>query len=157
MGSSDADNNNTEIGENIIIGGLFVQLIVFGFFIINAVIFHWRMQRSPTIKSLEHRIRWRWYLATLYVTSALIWIRSVFRVIEYLQGNKGYLLTTEAFVFVFDGSLMLIVLLWMNWFHPSEIKMLLRGEEPITNGFELMKINKSFGKLGSVRGSGASV
>jgi hypothetical protein len=128
-----------EIGEYVIIGGLFVQLFVFGFFVVSSAIFHRRMNKAPTPKSQDPMIRWRQYLTTLYVTSALIWIRSVFRAIEYIEGNKGYLMTTEAFLFVFDSVLIFICMVWMNWFHPSEIKMLLRGEIPIRNGMELMK------------------
>ncbi|XEV05659.1 hypothetical protein FSHL1_010946 [Fusarium sambucinum] len=51
--------------------------------------------------------------------------------------------TSEVWVFVFDGMLMLLVLVWMNWFHPGEIGLLIRGEESITNGLELMKLGGS--------------
>lgn len=131
-----------DIGENMIIVGLFVQLAFFGSFIVVSAVFHIRMSRLPTAKSTDPLVRWRSYLATLYVTSILILIRSIFRVIEYIQGNAGYLMTTEAFVFVFDGALMVVVLLWMNWFHPSEIGVLLRGEEPARNGLELVALGR---------------
>jgi hypothetical protein len=72
----------------------------------------------------------------------LILVRSVFRVAEFIDGNHGALMRKEAYVFVFDGFLMVIVLLWMNWFHPGEIGLLLRNELPITNGLELMKIRQ---------------
>lgn len=129
-----------DIGENTITGGLLVQLAFFGFFVAVSAIFHRRMSRRPTSQARYPLVRWRSYLTTLYVTSALIWVRSVFRVIEYIQGNDGYLMTTEAFVFVFDGLLMLGALTWMNWFHPSEIGILLRGGEPAKNGLELVKL-----------------
>lgn len=45
-------------------------------------------------------------------------------------------------MFVFDGMLMLCVLVWMNWFHPGEIGLLLRGDEPIKNGLELVKVGR---------------
>lgn len=153
MAMGGEDNNNMEIGEYVIIGGLFVQLFVFGFFVVSSAIFHRRMNKDPTRKSQDPMIRWKQYLTTLYVTSALIWIRSVFRAIEYIEGNKGYLMTTEAFLFVFDSVLIFICMVWMNWFHPSEIKMLLRGEIPIRNGMELMKRGGSFGKLASTQSS----
>lgn len=153
MAAGGEDNNNMEIGEYVIIGGLFVQLFVFGFFVVSSAIFHLRMNKAPTNRSQDPQIRWRWYLMTLYVTSALIWIRSVFRAIEYIEGNKGYLMTTEAFLFAFDSVLIFVAMLWMNWFHPSEIKMLLTGETPIKNGLELMKRGKSFGKLSSAQSS----
>uniref|UniRef100_A0A8H7KDB7 RTA1 domain protein n=1 Tax=Bionectria ochroleuca TaxID=29856 RepID=A0A8H7KDB7_BIOOC len=127
-----------KIGEKVIIGGLFVQLAFFGFFIIVAALFHYRMRQNPTSQASQPRIRWQIYLMTLYVTGTLIWIRSLFRAIEFIEGNMGPLMRQEVYVFVFDGMLMFIVLLWMNWFHPSEIGLLLRGDEPIRNGLELV-------------------
>ncbi|KXH63559.1 hypothetical protein CSAL01_06204 [Colletotrichum salicis] len=136
-----------DLGEKVIIVGLFIQLAVFGFFIIVAALFHRRMILVPTAKSHQPEIRWRYYLLTLYVTSVLIWVRSIFRVIEYLEGNKGHLMTNEAFVYVFDATLMFLVMVWMNWFHPSEIGLLLRGEPPIKNGLELVMMKRKFGKI----------
>lgn len=127
-------------GENIIIGGLFVQLAFFGFFVVAAGIFHRRMAREPTERASDPAVRWRSYLLTLYVTSALILIRSIFRVIEYLNGNDGVLLRSEVFLYVFDALLMMVVLVWMNWFHPSELGLLLRGQSPGKNGLELVGV-----------------
>ncbi|KAF9870204.1 hypothetical protein CkaCkLH20_12290 [Colletotrichum karsti] len=147
MAAADQTNNFMDLGEKIIIVGLFVQLFVFGFFVVTAGLFHRRMVLVPTAKSQLPEVRWKHYLLTLYVTSGLIWVRSVFRVIEYLQGNKGYLMTTEVFIFIFDATLMFLVMVWMNWFHPSEIGLLLRGEPPIKNGLELVKMGGSFRKM----------
>ena len=48
-------------------------------------------------------------------------VRSVFRAIEYLQGDDGYLLAREAYLYVFDAVLMLIVMLLFNVVHPAEL------------------------------------
>ncbi|KAL2670296.1 hypothetical protein Neosp_014763 [[Neocosmospora] mangrovei] len=145
-----ASGDNHETGERVIIGGLFVQLAFFGFFIVVAALYHRRLRRSPTIRALDPYVRWQAYLVTLYVTGVLIWVRSLFRVIEFIQGNDGELMKSEVYVFVFDGLLMFIVLVWMNWFHPGEIGLLLRGSAPITNGFQLLVVRKevSKGRLG---------
>jgi hypothetical protein len=131
-----------QTGEKVIIVGLFVQLFIFSCFLIIAINYHYRLARSPTSESNNPNIRWKWYLFTLYLTGGLILVRSVFRVAEFIDGNHGALMRKEAYVFVFDGFLMVIVLLWMNWFHPGEIGLLLRNELPITNGLELMKIRQ---------------
>lgn len=68
-----------------------------------------------------HELPWKRYIITLYVASALIMIRSVFRVIEYLQGNNGYLLRHEYFLYVFDGTLMFGVACLFNFVHPAKI------------------------------------
>ena len=131
-------DNLRDIGGDVLVAGLFIQLIFFGFFIIVASLYHRRLLANPTPQSEKADIRWRHYLTTLYVTSALIFIRSVFRVIEYIMGNDGYLLRHEVFLYIFDAALMFLVLIWMNWFHPSEIGLLLRGNKPISNGLELV-------------------
>ncbi|EXA32874.1 hypothetical protein FOVG_16020 [Fusarium oxysporum f. sp. pisi HDV247] len=149
MSGANEGNNLMKIGEYVIIGGLFFQLAIFGIFIVVVSVFHRRMNRSPTNKSLEPSIRWRHYLTTLYITSGFIWVRSMFRVIEYLDGNDGYLMRTEAFMFVFDATLIWIVMVWMNWYHPSEIGLLLRNEIPVANGFELLPFRQRFEKIRS--------
>lgn len=57
----------------------------------------------------------------LYGTSVLIMIRSVFRVAEYVMGSDGPLLATEAYLYVFDAALMLLVAAAFNVYHPGKI------------------------------------
>lgn len=66
----------------------------------------------------------------LYASSMLIMIRSVFRLIEYLQGNNGYLLHHEIFLYIFDAVLIFITMVIFNICHPSEIgRLLAKGAE----------------------------
>ncbi|KAH6974647.1 RTA1 like protein-domain-containing protein [Ilyonectria sp. MPI-CAGE-AT-0026] len=99
-----------ETGEKVIIGGLFVQIFVFGFFVFTSVLFHRRLHRNPTTETMEGVVPWRRYLYILYASSMLILVRSIFRVIEYLQGNDGYLISHEIFLYIFDALLMAIVM-----------------------------------------------
>ncbi|KAF5571488.1 rta1 domain-containing protein, partial [Fusarium pseudocircinatum] len=46
-------------GENIIVGGLGIQIIFFGFFMIVTLVFHLRINRNPTQKSQEITTPWR--------------------------------------------------------------------------------------------------
>jgi hypothetical protein len=95
-----------ETGEKIIISGLFVQIVIFGFFVVTSVLFHVRLARNPTDAATAGETPWRRYLIVLYVTSGIILVRSIFRVIEYLQGNAGYLISHEVFLYIFDALLM---------------------------------------------------
>ncbi|KAJ5147033.1 uncharacterized protein N7443_001370 [Penicillium atrosanguineum] len=118
-------------GSNVVIGGLVVQLLFFGFFVIVAAIFHYRIEKSPTIKSTNERQTsrgqgwrqrsWMTVLMALYVVSALILIRSIFRLIEYKYGFDGYLMTHEVFGYIFDALLMLVAMVVMNVYHPAVI------------------------------------
>jgi RTA1 like protein len=113
-------------GQDIIVAGLFMQIIFFALFIAVAGTFHTRLsaalreRNDPEIQ----RLPWRKHLYMLYAASGLIMIRSVFRVIEYLMGNDGYLLRHEVFVYVFDAVLMTGVMVLFNFVHPSEITRL---------------------------------
>jgi hypothetical protein len=138
--------NLVAVGQNIIIAGLVVQAVWFAFFIAVAGIFHLRMARDPTAKSQMPNVRWQSYLRTIYIVSNLIMIRSIVRVIEYIQGNNGFILRNEAFLYVFDALLMLAVMLWMSWKHPSEVGLLLRGERAERNGFQLLLLRREHGK-----------
>ncbi|KAI3536414.1 RTA1 [Colletotrichum filicis] len=106
-----------DIGEKIIIVGLLVQIVVFGFFIITTILFHHRISRKPTSVAIEGIVPWRRYLWVLYSTSLIILVRSVFRVIEYLQGNRGYLISHEIFLYIFDTVLMVAVMaIFLVWY-----------------------------------------
>lgn len=48
-------------------------------------------------------------------------VRSVYRVIEYIQGKERYLQSKELFLYIFDAALMVVIMVIMNVVHPSEI------------------------------------
>lgn len=117
-----------KIGQNVIIGGLCVQLLFFGAFLLASLVFHYRIAKSPTpesenAKKAEREILfprdWRGLLLSCYCVSVLILIRSVYRLVEFSQGNDGYVISHEGFLYVFDAAMMFCVMLLMNLFHPS--------------------------------------
>ncbi|MCJ1340306.1 hypothetical protein MMC09_005600 [Bachmanniomyces sp. S44760] len=116
-----------KLGSNIVVGGLVVQILFFGFFMLATFIFHFRIKRHPTALSTSSAVPWKKHWNVLYAASTLILVRSVFRVIEYAQGNAGFLLSHEYFLYVFDSVLMLGVVVLLNVVHPSEISALLRA------------------------------
>ncbi|PSN60018.1 RTA1-domain-containing protein [Corynespora cassiicola Philippines] len=121
-------------GENVIIGGLFVQIVFFTVFVVVSCLVHFRIHKQPTAASLSPNFPWLKHQYALYGGSVLILIRSVFRAIEYIQGNGGYLLSHEAFLYVFDSLLMFLVLVIFNIYHGGEIKKMLGGaKEPSTS------------------------
>ena len=109
------------IGEKIIVAGLFIQIFFFGIFIISAMVFHYRIHPVPTTLSSSAEISWREHIRTLYLTSGIILVRSVFRVIEYLMGNSGFILSHEYLLYTFDTLLMLSVVAIFLWRHPGKL------------------------------------
>jgi hypothetical protein len=120
------------MGENIILGGLFVQIIFFCFFVVSALVFRFRIAKNPTAQSHALHGVFRKHIYVLYSTSILIVVRSIIRVIEYIQGQQGYILQHEYFLYVFDATLMLFVLVFFNFVHPSEINCLLGRSTKMT-------------------------
>ncbi|KAM0110790.1 hypothetical protein ACP6JB_003577 [Aspergillus fumigatus] len=97
--------DKVNMGEHMIIAGLFVQILFFGFFMLVSVIFHRRMLATPIHHMMSTQLPWNYYMKILYTVSVLIMIRSVYRVAEYVQGSDGYLQSKEAFIYVFDAAL----------------------------------------------------
>jgi hypothetical protein len=108
------------------------------------------MRKASTPRGLE--VPWQMHMVAMYITSVLILIRSIFRVIEFLQGNAGYLMRSEVFIYVFDAVLMLFVLLTMNWIHPSQIRSLLKGGK-WAKGYRMMPEQRST-ELSTLDGDG---
>ncbi|KAL1612127.1 hypothetical protein SLS60_000350 [Paraconiothyrium brasiliense] len=101
---------SSNLGKAVILVGLFLQIAIFGFFIVVGIVFHIRAARVSGGKLVAADFNWKGYLHQLYVVSVLITIRNAFRVIEYAMGEDGYLLATEWPIYVFDALLMAIVL-----------------------------------------------
>jgi hypothetical protein len=116
-----------KLGSNIVVAGLFVQILFFGFFITTAVVFDYRLRKNPVPRCFSPEIPWRQQLNVLYGASGLILVRSIFRVIEYLEGNNGSIMRHEAYLYIFDAVLMLATMALYNVYHPCDIAKLLHG------------------------------
>ncbi|RMY58953.1 hypothetical protein D0865_02327 [Hortaea werneckii] len=132
-----------DIGNNIVIAGLIVQVVVFGLFVIAALIFHSRLRKEPTAKC--YTTPWEKHMHSLYLVSILIFIRSIVRVVEYVQGHDGCILVHEAFLCIFDAPVMWIAMLVMNWIHPSEVASCLRGGKTFTKAWKLEHVSPARG------------
>ena len=161
-----ATKSSMHLGSQIIIGGLFVQLVFFSLFVIVAGVFHYRLvndiplqkRYSPSMvfrfkkpRQIEEcskpsisqeslsDLPWKRHLFNLYFASALIMIRSIFRVIEYIGGNAGYLLSHEVFLYVFDALLMLLVMVSFNLVHPSQATDICQKRQKFQSPLELQQ------------------
>ena len=71
-------------------------------------------------------------VAATVFSLTLIYIRSIYRTIELLQGWRGYLLIREKYFIALDGSMMTLAVAVFNFVNPSF--GLASGEEEIANG-----------------------
>ncbi|KAL1904265.1 hypothetical protein Sste5344_010015 [Sporothrix stenoceras] len=79
----------------IIVGGLAIQILFFGFFI--------------------------GLLCVLYIGSTMILIRSVYRMAEYAQGSAGELQKKEFWLYIFDSLPIIVVTLVFIISHPGPL------------------------------------
>ena len=114
-------SDDSRMGENIILGGLGIQILFFGTFIIATLVFHSRIRSRPTQTALSLHTPWKKLIWVLYLSSVLILIRSIFRIIEYVMGSDGELLQKEFYLYIFDAVPMFVTAVAFNWFHPSRV------------------------------------
>lgn len=119
-------------GQNVVLTGLVIQIVMFGLFAVVAAVFHVRVRRWPTAAFLERRPIWTKTMVMLYSVSIFILVRSVFRVIEYAMGQDGYLLKHEWTLYVFDGALMFGVVVMFGWMFPSRETLIATKDEEIS-------------------------
>ncbi|VUC35075.1 unnamed protein product [Clonostachys rosea] len=119
--SSGSSNSNPNMGTNIIVGGLIFQIVIFSLYIAAGIVFNVRFKNHSASARASH-IPWQENLIMLYVTSAFVMIRNIFRVAEYAMGSSGYLLGIEWGVYVFDASLMTLTMAWFFWRYPSSLQ-----------------------------------
>ncbi len=119
MANTKKNINNFALGENVILGGLAVQILFFGFFVIIEATYYIRLHKNMqsseyNSKVINQDIRhfpnkfndWKTILLSLFLCSIFILIRSIYRVVEFSQGNNGYIARHEWFLYFFDALMM---------------------------------------------------
>ena len=128
------DVDKQKLGQKLIIGALFLQIFIFGLFVVVAGVFNWRIARCPTQPA--QGAPWRKHMGALYAASALIWVRNVVRTIEYIQGSDGYIVGHEAFLYGFDAAPMFLVLVTMALLYAPAF---LRPRKPNSEEVEMQR------------------
>ncbi|KAL6707518.1 hypothetical protein ACN47E_004088 [Coniothyrium glycines] len=115
---SSSDAAGFKRGENVILAGLVLQILIFGFFVVVAGIWHRRLGSRPTAAAAE--LPWARLMWFLYAASVCITVRNLCRVIEYAMGKDGYLLSHEWPIYVYDFLPMMITLVvCIAWYDPN--------------------------------------
>jgi magnesium-transporting ATPase (P-type) len=110
-----------DVGQALLKASLLLQIVVIALFIVLAVVFHRRCARTAA-----HGSRVQAPLLTLYISTALILTRCIFRTVEYFSISSSYsdlskvspILRYEWFFYVFEASLMLANSVLWNVRHP---------------------------------------
>ncbi|KAF4944828.1 hypothetical protein FGADI_12423 [Fusarium gaditjirri] len=92
-------------GRTILIAGLIVQLGA--------------LKTGPFLDS--SLVRWRRYFRTIEAMTIIMIIRNIVRAAGYLQGQGGLVISHEVFIYLFDASLMFLVMLLFLIIHPGRL------------------------------------
>ncbi|TVY58985.1 hypothetical protein LSUE1_G008720, partial [Lachnellula suecica] len=117
--------SNQDTGKALLKTALVLQLVVLSLFVFLAAYFHRQCKRARILPENLKKV-----LGTLYVSSALIGIRTIYRTVEYFSTAELHftsdtdpstfspILRYEWFFWVFEGSLMVLNSFMLNARHP---------------------------------------
>ncbi|KAL4743417.1 RTA1 like protein-domain-containing protein [Aspergillus similis] len=111
------ENGNTTPGTNIMVAGIIFQMASITVFVFCAADF---VRRTLARRLLQNYTKTIMPLLAAMVFSVLcIYVRSIYRTIELLEGWSGYLITTERFFIALDGAMMVLAVAVFNLIHPG--------------------------------------
>jgi hypothetical protein len=125
MANSSLPESKRDIGRALLKAALVLQLGILGCFILLAAYFHRSCKRANLLPKNLSAV-----LITLYISSALIGVRTIYRTIEYfttanIQFKEGLdpnslspLLRYEWFFWIFEAVLMICNSFLLNFRHP---------------------------------------
>ncbi|KAF6840751.1 rta1 domain-containing protein [Colletotrichum musicola] len=107
----------SDIGIKILIAGLALQVVAFSTYLCILVRYH-RLSRALAVP--EAPAGWFNVLKAVYISSFLILIRCIYRMVEFTEGPEGYTMTHEWVFWVFEGLLMVFAITIFCIWHPSK-------------------------------------
>ncbi|KAJ0347491.1 hypothetical protein COL154_011829 [Colletotrichum chrysophilum] len=116
------DPSAIDLSRKIIMGGLLAQLGVICLFALSCAHSHrWAKREAPNLNATHAGINWNKYYLMTYGVALLMFVRSLVRGIEYLQGEGGYIIKHEFFVYAVDAALMVAIMALYLWIHPGRL------------------------------------
>ncbi|KAF3008474.1 hypothetical protein E8E13_004553 [Curvularia kusanoi] len=118
-----AQASMTDMGQKIMLIGLFVQMAFLAFFLTLAIIFWLRMSKSPKQYAVQQYGKHSWdkLLKMVVAAAVVVILRCAFRVVEFAQGHSGYLVSHEVFMYICDAAPMLIVQVMMHFVYAADV------------------------------------
>lgn len=117
-------HGNTAPGTHIMVAGIVFQLFSITLFVLCAADFIRRTMRRRLLPQLTGSVIP--LLAGMVLSVLCIYVRSIYRTVELLQGWKGFLITHEKYFVALDGAMMVVAVAVFNVLHPG---WLLPGQE----------------------------
>ncbi|PIL31920.1 transporter [Ganoderma sinense ZZ0214-1] len=126
QGSNDPDK--ARLGSNIILAGLFVQIISMSFFAFLMAEYTWRRSRNQPFHKGDYNInqtpqafdsQMKKLLVGIVIPTVLVYIRSIYRIAEFADGFNGSIAHNQTLFIVFDAVFIFLALVTLNFNHPG--------------------------------------
>ncbi|KAL1618954.1 hypothetical protein SLS56_010325 [Neofusicoccum ribis] len=120
VASSANPPEDTATGTNIMVAGIVFQMAAITVFCALFVVFIQRVRRAEkTGQGVALSRGTKILIAATSTCIIFIYVRSIYRTIELLQGWDGYLITHEPYFIVLDGAMMVAAAAVFNAVHPA--------------------------------------
>ncbi|KAK2798778.1 hypothetical protein FQN51_007454 [Onygenales sp. PD_10] len=108
--------NMKEMGTDVLIGGLALQMVTFSVFlgIVGRFEYRAKQARGGVVEEGVRKV-----LIGIYVAGFFILVRCIYRFIEFVLGFDGYPFTHEWPLYVLEACPMLFALCVLGWYHPG--------------------------------------
>ncbi|KAL9006890.1 MAG: hypothetical protein Q9188_000345 [Gyalolechia gomerana] len=126
VANADATPSELSTGRALLRASILLQVLSFFLFVLLEAVFHRRCQKAgilapkPTPEANKQANKIRSVLYLMYISSAIISSRHIFRVVDVWQGRDGYLETHEWPLYIFDGLFIFVNALMLNIWHPMK-------------------------------------
>ncbi|ODQ80938.1 hypothetical protein BABINDRAFT_160375 [Babjeviella inositovora NRRL Y-12698] len=122
--SSIASGHSSNTGTYLLVAGLGFQVGSLSIFIVLWLIFFWRVHKASKFAEPGYKPRFQHLSSTsamkrfpLYAAVGIIcmYVRAIFRVVEFSEGWAGYLRRTEPYFLILDGAMVVITGIVMSF------------------------------------------
>lgn len=110
-------DGNTKPGTDVMVAGIIFQLASITVFVLFAVDFLNRVYKQRLLRTVQGSVMP--LLLAMCFSIILIYVRSIYRAIELLQGWSGYLITHQDYFIALDGAMMVPAVAIFNIIHPG--------------------------------------
>ncbi|KAJ6622845.1 RTA1-domain-containing protein [Mycena sp. CBHHK59/15] len=124
MASSANDLANANIGAHVMLGGIVFQFVAIVVYTLLSAQYLWRYTKNKPVRSTSS-IRatmdknLKIMICALVFSTIVLFIRSIYRIIELATGWDGRIIHTEVYFNVLDGGMVVLAIFTMNFFHPG--------------------------------------
>ncbi|KAH8885783.1 RTA1-domain-containing protein [Thozetella sp. PMI_491] len=116
------DPSSIDLGRKVVLGGLITQLAALGFFLLGVWYIWHRVKRvSLMVLASDPGLNWENHFRAVGVITLAMMVRSVVRMVEYLQGSDGTIVTHEIFLYALDAAIMFLIMLVYIVIHPGRL------------------------------------